>query len=82
MVRGMVVGVLLASTSGLFGQAATVRPKFDSFEVATVKPSDPEERSRLLMMQGDNRFIGKNYTVKLMIAAAYDLNPKAISGGP
>ena len=32
-------------------------------------------------MEGDHRFIGKNFTVKLLIAAAYDLNPKTISGG-
>ncbi len=33
-------------------------------------------------MQGTNRFVAKNYTLKLMIAAAYDLSPKTISGGP
>lgn len=33
-------------------------------------------------MQGENRFVAKNYTLKLMIAAAYDLSPKTISGGP
>jgi len=67
---------------GAMAQAQSVRPKFDAFEVATIKRTDPDEKSRLLMMQGDHRFIGKNYTVKLMIAAAYDLNPKTISGGP
>lgn len=33
-------------------------------------------------MQGNNRFIAKNYTLKLLIAAAWDLNPRAVSGGP
>jgi uncharacterized protein (TIGR03435 family) len=33
-------------------------------------------------MQGANRFIGKDYTLKLMIAAAYNLNSREISGGP
>ena len=33
-------------------------------------------------MQGAHRFTAKNYTVKLLIAAAYDLTPQAISGGP
>ena len=33
-------------------------------------------------MQGNNRFLVKYYTLKLMIAAAYNLSPKTISGGP
>jgi uncharacterized protein (TIGR03435 family) len=73
---------LVLSGAGIFAQAPAARPKFEAFDVATVKQSDPDERSRLLMMQGDHRFIAKNYTVKLLIAAAYDLNPKTISGGP
>jgi uncharacterized protein (TIGR03435 family) len=61
----------------------TPRPKFDAFEVATIKPVDNDPKSgRYLIMQGVNRFIGKNYTLKLLIAAAYNLNPKTISGGP
>ena len=83
MVRWIVMVVLVvASGAGLFAQAPAARPKFDSFEVATVKRSDPDERSRLLMMESDHKFIGKNFTLKLLIAAAYDLNPVTISGGP
>jgi uncharacterized protein (TIGR03435 family) len=37
---------------------------------------------RFITMQGDHRFIEKDYTLKLLIAAAYDLNPRTISGGP
>jgi uncharacterized protein (TIGR03435 family) len=33
-------------------------------------------------MQGNNRFVCKDYTVKAMIAAAYELHPVEISGGP
>ena len=33
-------------------------------------------------MQGNNHFVEKAYTLKLLIAAAYDLNPRTISGGP
>jgi uncharacterized protein (TIGR03435 family) len=82
MVRRMVMVALVVSGVGLFGQAPAGRTKFDAFEVATVKHSDPDEKSRLLMMETDHRFIGKNFTLKLLIAAAYDLNPKTISGGP
>jgi uncharacterized protein (TIGR03435 family) len=51
--------------------------------VATIKPVEPDaKKGRYLIMQGANRFVGKYYTLKLLIAAAYNLNPKAISGGP
>ena len=33
-------------------------------------------------MQGTNRFVERDYTLKLLIAAAYNLNPHVISGGP
>jgi uncharacterized protein (TIGR03435 family) len=32
-------------------------------------------------MQGTNRFVVKYYTLKLLVAAAYNLSPKVISGG-
>jgi uncharacterized protein (TIGR03435 family) len=51
--------------------------------VATIKPVDPDARDgRYITMQGNNRFVEKAYTLKLLIAAAYDLNPRTISGGP
>ena len=74
-----VAGLTLVVT-GLAAQAP--RPKFDAFEVATIKVTEPDFRGRYIQMQGTNRFIERAYTVKLMIAAAYDLNSKTISGGP
>ena len=54
-----------------------------AFEVATVKPVPSDaHKGRFIVMQGINRFIEKDYTLKLLIAAAYDLTPRAISGGP
>lgn len=67
------------------GQArvAGSRPVFDSFEVATIKPVDPGQRAAVFIrMEGTNRFVAKNYTVKRMIGWAYNLAPRAISGGP
>lgn len=59
------------------------RPRFEDFEVATIKPVESKaQTSRFIALQGLNRFVAKNYTLKLLIAAAYNLNPKAISGGP
>ncbi|HEX4029106.1 MAG TPA: TIGR03435 family protein [Terracidiphilus sp.] len=53
------------------------------FEVATIKPVESDaKKGRYIVMQGVNRFVEKDYTLKLLIAAAYDLNPEAISGGP
>jgi len=33
-------------------------------------------------MQGTNRLVAKYYTLRLLVAAAYNLSPKVISGGP
>jgi uncharacterized protein (TIGR03435 family) len=75
-----VAAVLLAR--GAYAQTTPQRPTFEAFEVATVKPAIEDQKGRYLKMEGAGRFIGKDYTLKLLIAAAYDLNPKTISGGP
>ena|SRR5688572_20189612 len=71
--------------------AASVLPMYSqtnsgqdlSFEVATIKPADPEDRSgRFITMQGARQFVARNYSTKFMIAAAYNLPPRLISGGP
>jgi uncharacterized protein (TIGR03435 family) len=64
--------------------AQTIRPAFSSFEVATIKPSGPDDAKtgRYIRMQSAHRFEVRNYTANGLIAAAYDLNPRAISGGP
>jgi uncharacterized protein (TIGR03435 family) len=83
MVRPIAFAVLALSASGILAQSPTARPKFDSFEVATIKPVESDAKSgRFITMQGTNRFVEKDYTLKLLIAAAYDLNPRTISGGP
>lgn len=83
MIRQIAVGVLVASGSVMLAQTAAPRPKFDAFDVATIKPVDPDAKAgRYIIMQGNNRFVEKAYTLKLLIAAAYDLNPRTISGGP
>jgi uncharacterized protein (TIGR03435 family) len=58
------------------------RPQFDAFEVATIKPTGPELMGRWIRMQGADRFAAHNHAVRTLIAAAYDLSPQAISGGP
>src|SRR3984885_11282903 len=83
MVRRFVLAALAVCASAMFAQSSSSRPKFDAFEGATVKPVDSRpESGRFIIMQGTNRFVEKDYTLKLLIAAAYDLNPRTISGGP
>src|SRR5215471_1908945 len=57
------------------------RPRFDAFEVATIKPADPDG-GRCIRMQSAGRLQAHNHALRTLIAAAYDLSPQAISGGP
>jgi len=88
MIRQIAVAALAISSTGVLAQSAAQRPtarrpNFDAFEVATIKPVDPDAKAgRYIIMQSTHRFVEKAYTLKLLIAAAYDLNPRTISGGP
>ena len=63
--------------SPIVGQRAA-----QAFEEATIKPTALDAKAgRYITMQGTNRFVAKYYTLKLLIAAAYDVSPKVISGG-
>lgn len=71
--------------AAVIGAGQTIRPAFSgSFEVAAIKPVRPDDpkAGMYIRMQSAHRFEVKNYTVNGLIAAAYDLNPRAISGGP
>jgi uncharacterized protein (TIGR03435 family) len=83
MLRLLALAPLLLVASGIVPQPPTPRPKFDAFEVATIKPVESDKKSgRFITMQGPRRFVVKDYTLQLLIAAAYDLTPRAVSGGP
>jgi uncharacterized protein (TIGR03435 family) len=62
--------------------AAVARPKFDVFDVATIKSADAGAKSRFFKMDGPHRWSATNYTLEALIALGYDLNPRTISGGP
>jgi uncharacterized protein (TIGR03435 family) len=66
----------IAASLSVLGQ------RFDAFEVATIKPTGPDARGRWIRMQSADRFTAYNHAVRTLIAAAYDLSPQAISGGP
>jgi uncharacterized protein (TIGR03435 family) len=76
-----ILAVLMLSQAG--AQSPAPRPSFDAFEVATIKPVAPDPKSaRYILMRGTDTFVEKDYNLKLLIAAAYDLNPREIVGGP
>ncbi len=79
MIRWLVFALAMSAVAA---QAQQPRSSFDAFEVATIKPVKGDEQGRYLKLEGTNRFIAVAYPVKLLIAAAYDLNAKTISGGP
>lgn len=58
------------------------RPKFDQFEVATIKPTGTQPGGRWIRMQSVDRFEARNHAVRTLIAAAFDMSPQAISAGP
>jgi len=80
MKNAIVAVVFVACSAGGLSQAPAAAP---SFEVASIKPVESSPKSaRYIVMQGPHRFVEKDYTLKLVIAAAYNLNPKAVTGGP
>ncbi len=78
------IGILVVMACAAWSQTpAASQNSAPAFEVATIKPVSPDEKAgRYITMQGTNRFIAKYYTLKLLIAAAYNLSPKVVSGGP
>jgi hypothetical protein len=78
-----ILAVCTAAFSPAFAQTGVSRPKFDAFEVATIKPVAADVHSgRLFRMDGPHRWLATDYTLKNLIALAYDLSPRTISGGP
>jgi len=76
----LAIAATLLAASALAAQSAPPNP---AFEVATIKPVESSPKSaRYIVMQGPHRFVEKDYTLKLLIAAAFNLNPKAVGGGP
>lgn len=77
--RSLVLIALFLACSRMNAQS----PVFDSFEVATIKPSTLDASAgRFIRMQSVNQFVARNYPLRLLIAAAYNLNIQAVSGGP
>lgn len=81
-VTGLLMFVVVCSMSA-GAQEPAARPKFDAFEVATVKPVDADVKAgRMFRMDGTHRWVATNFTLQALIALGYDMNPRTISGGP
>ena len=77
--RFVTAALILAAAISLFG----ARPAFDSFEVATIKPTPGDwTQGRFIRMQSADQFVARGHTLKTLVEAAYNLPPVAISGGP
>jgi uncharacterized protein (TIGR03435 family) len=73
--------VLAAGVS--LAQLPASRPVFDEFEVATIKPTPLDwQGGRYIRMVGPRQYEATNYTLRVLIAAAYSLNPHAVTDGP
>ena len=78
LVPGIAVALLAAITPAS-GQVAPGR----GFEVATIKPATPGDRSgKFAIMQTSHQFAVRNYTFKDLVSFSYDIQPRRISGGP
>jgi uncharacterized protein (TIGR03435 family) len=69
---------LLALAMAAFAQ----QPERPSFEVASIKPGDPNERRVSLFIQPGGKLSTTNASLQMMIGFAYDVRNHQISGGP
>jgi uncharacterized protein (TIGR03435 family) len=54
-----------------------------TFEVATVKPTPPGTRGGIIrQMPGNQRYVGSNVPLRLIMTVAYSVTDRQISGGP
>jgi uncharacterized protein (TIGR03435 family) len=83
MVCRMAAAAMVLGCVAVTAQGPPAGAKFEAFEVATVKPVDVGlQAGRMFKMDGPHRWTATNFTLKNLIALAYDLNPRTISGGP
>jgi uncharacterized protein (TIGR03435 family) len=73
----------LVTLTGVLAQTPGTPPQFDAFEVATIKPTPPDwTGGRFIRMQAAQQFVARKHGLITLIAAAYNISPQLISGGP
>lgn len=81
--RALVCMAWLLAVPRLQAQQPKAGPTFSSFEVTTIKPTRLDwTGGRFFRMQSANEFVARGYPLRVLISAAYNLNPKAVFGGP
>src|SRR5579883_1116865 len=75
LTRYAYTAVLLLLPSFLLAQSA-------SFDIASVKPANPDSRGTMIRMLPGGQLKITNMPLKNLIAFAYDVQPFQISGGP
>ena len=66
----------------MLAQSPATHSVSHEFEVASVKPTVPDwQGGAYFTMRGGHEFVVKNYTLKSLVAAAWDLPTRLISGG-
>src|SRR5262245_36528309 len=83
-VCGTALLIALITPLPAFGTISASRPlqSLLSFEVAAIKPTPADFRPRYMTMQGAHQFVAKGYTLRFLVSSAYNLPPRAITGGP
>ena len=78
----MPVTVGLLHAPPLVAQTPTAAEATPTFEVASIKPSDPGARGVMIRYAPGGRFTAKGTTLRSLIAIAYGVREFQISGGP
>jgi uncharacterized protein (TIGR03435 family) len=76
------LAVFVVVAGGILAQSTATSQALPEFEVASIKPTPPDVAGRWIRMLSTHEFAAKNHALKTLVAAAYNLNPRAISGGP
>ena len=71
------IAVEVFAAFGLFSQPAPL-----TFEVASIKPSAPDERYFMMQFQPGGGLRATGVTLKMLITQAYDVREFQVSGGP
>jgi uncharacterized protein (TIGR03435 family) len=73
------IGIGVIAAARLVGQTASGQP---AFEVASVKPADPQGRMIALFTYPGGRITVSLYTLQMLIEEAFDVQSFQVSGGP
>jgi len=80
MLKSLAIGLITVSAFGQVRTSSDGPPGTPRFQVATIKPSRPEE-TRLTLIAG-NRFVTADTSVVDLLKYAYGLDEQEIVGGP